>query len=110
MPQRKLGATPIFFCWLPQLLASCASALMRKAESWPVWKLKSPVMRFMPPVPTVAFTSCWFIRKGCLLTWLTTPPVEPLPNSIDAEPLITSTRSSLNVSRSYSAPSRMPSR
>jgi hypothetical protein len=32
-------------------------------------------------------TSCWSISKGALLTWLTTPPVEPLPNSMEAEPL-----------------------
>jgi hypothetical protein len=32
-------------------------------------------------------------QRGSLLTWLTAPPVEPRPNSIDAEPRSTSRRS-----------------
>ena len=38
--------------------------------------------------------------RGALLTWLTTPPVEPRPNSIEAEPRSTSIRSKLKTSRS----------
>jgi len=39
-------------------------------------------------------------RKACLPTWFTTPPVEPRPNSIEAEPRSSSMRSKLKVSRS----------
>ena len=45
-------------------------------------------------------TSLAFASNGCLLTWLTTPPVEPRPNSIDAEPRSSSMRSKLKTSRS----------
>ena len=45
-------------------------------------------------------TSLTFASTGCLLTWLTTPPVEPRPNSIDAEPRSSSIRSKLKTSRS----------
>ena len=84
----------------PLLSALVAMALMRTAAFSPVRMLKSPVTRRKSWLPSVVETSCSVIRRGTLLTWFTAPPVEPRPNSIEAEPRITSMRSLLNVSRS----------
>ena len=84
----------------PLLSAVVLIAFRRRAAFSPVRMLKSPVMRRYWWLPRVRSTWCESIRRGALLTWLTAPPVEPRPNSIDAEPRSSSTRSRLKVSRS----------
>ncbi len=62
------------------------------------WEM-SAVARYVCAVPRKRSAP----RKGCsdgaLLDWLTTPPVEPRPNSDDAGPFRTSTCWRLNGSR-----------
>ncbi len=102
MPQRKLGARPCLssLSLPPPPVALVCITFRRSAEVSPVFRLKSPVKRMKSPLPSVKLTSLALARTGCLLTWLTTPPVEPRPNSIEAEPRSSSTRSKLKVSRS----------
>jgi hypothetical protein len=75
-------------------------ALMRSAESSPVLTLTSATTRRYWWLPRVRSTWVSSSSLACLLTWLTAPPVEPRPKSIDAEPRSTSMRSMLKVSRS----------
>jgi hypothetical protein len=77
----------------PWLSASVNIAFKRMADVSPSRTLKSPVVRTYRPVPIVVTTSFRLASSGFFVTWLMTPPVEPRPNSIEAEPRSTSMRS-----------------
>jgi hypothetical protein len=74
-------------------------AATRNADVSSTARPTSAVVRTMPFVVTDASTSVTGLSWATLLTWLTTPPVDPRPNSIDDGPISTSTASSAKVSR-----------
>ena len=83
MPQRKLTAAPSFVDEVAVVVGGVAHRLSAPPRSRRS-SLKSPVKR--EAVVAGGEVDLAASRKACLDTWLTTPPVELRPNSIDAEP------------------------
>ena len=74
-------------------------ALTRSAAEADSGALRSAVIRARSSVPTLKAAAWNGCSVGALLTSLTTPPVDPRPNSTDDGPVSTSTASRSNGSR-----------
>ena len=87
--------TPTRRVYLSTILAA---SLLIAAMLFVAGDYASQITKSGPALARVSFGGGFWL--WVLLTWLTAPPVEPRPNSIEAEPRSTSRRSRLKVSRS----------
>jgi hypothetical protein len=90
MPQRKVGAMPYLSIGVAVVVGRGRHRVQAQRRRVRGLEVEVAGQSQVAAGAEVVETSLTFVGSGRLLTWLTTPPVEPRPNSIDAEPRSTS--------------------